>query len=220
MSSTSFDRHFASACTSELGTVGGLVGELFESYVRIIHPAKMIAEGAHPVKWSEIAAKTGRPYEPATSSFYDVSGYSLYGGVQSPMWTHEPLTGEMRAVDMLTLIDVLRRHTARPDKIMIAVWPGFPIDVPIEGTRIYGNEREYLVRSAQISLALDVTGFRHPANLWGPEGGEWMVTSDIALPSTFVGGSRQLIAAITKIDSFETAEVGARVLAEEPTRPV
>ena len=189
-----------------LGRVQSLLGDRFEAYLRIMHPAYRIAACAlEPVCWTTMAGP-GITLEDA--SFRDVSGIPLHSGRTSRSWDLEPRVGGDAHVT-LNLLEHLRAETRHPDAVMLGLWDGYGVDpvgmAPSQPLDL--GRRRYLVTAGPLSLSCDLTGAGHHANLFWPPECTWAVACDIDLPSTYVGGTAELIEHLREDPALESVEV-------------
>jgi hypothetical protein len=81
-----------------------------------------------------------------------------------------------------------------------------PKALPISAKRISPNpQRSYFLFSGPITRA---AGWRDGPNLWWPDDLAWCVASEIDLPYTYVGGSKELIEAILHEPAIEALQSG------------
>ena len=209
--------------------VASIVPGGFDAYVRLLHP---IGAGTNPegirVRWSEVAAWSGWPLD-RDSQFHAIA-VSRDGSEQPPSWrSAQPRRGRLEPDDAGALIDVLARHTSTPRRCWFCLWDGYgwqdtvpedaadrsaPTPIPADvrtGPRVQLPWRNYFLYSGPIDAALAfVDSEGQTPNLFWPDDRAWCVASEIDLPSTYVGGSRQLAAQLVEDHRIET-------LAAEPT---
>jgi hypothetical protein len=213
--------------------VASIVPGGFDAYVRLLHPigARANPDGVR-VRWAEVAAWSGRALE-CDSQFHAIA-VSRDESEQPPPWHGaKPLPGSLEPDDAVALIDVLGRHTSTPSRCWFCIWDGYgwqdegslPDRVELaghladpavppevrDGPRVQLPWRDYLLYSGPIEAALAfIDSEGQTPNVFWPEDRAWCVASEIDLPSTYVGGSRQLAAELVEDDRIET-------LAAEPS---
>ena len=213
-------------------SVGHLVPDAFEAYARVLHPA---LSGLHdePVRWSEVAAKTGRVVHPLMQ-FERIAGIPDDPNAQ-PRWGQRPRAGHGPLTE---LAQALRLFTVDPDTCWIALWEGFGgIDLVEElddAPKVTIPQRTYYLFRGPIDAvpALATAGPPwQPPNLWWPDDRSWCVATDIDLDSTYVGGTRECIDALLSDPALEVfpsrvedrVDVGAdeinRAIPRPPERP-
>ncbi len=207
------------------GRVDGLLGTGWAHRYRVLHPAyRARGSGWQPVPWAEIAARTGRRFEPAHSSWHEVSGHRLHHPRPEPSWGVEPQVGpvpEVLAPVLTALVPDPASDSTRSGALLFAEWVGY--DEEIAGRELTGatlvetvvdTGDGYTVWSATVSELLRLIrgaegqggdpADRVLANFtWSPAG-DWLVVADPDLASTYVGTH-------TQVDGWadlEWAEVG------------
>ncbi len=110
---------------------GAIIPPGFEAYARIFHPAtRRVGNEVLPVTWREIADANLRVHHPAMqfgalvtrvgtpARFYDRDPQpGLFDG-----W---PRTGTLSLEMARSLVDILRGHTATPERSWFAAWEGY-----------------------------------------------------------------------------------------------
>lgn len=106
--------------------VASIIPEGFEAYGRLFHPAyRRKGEATVPVTWSEVAAASGRAVHPEMQ-WEGVSGVPLHGETPpSGVWDEEPSVGNLPRKCVETLVELLRPHTATPDRMWFCAWNGW-----------------------------------------------------------------------------------------------
>lgn len=107
--------------------VGFLIPRGFEAYVRVLHPAAT-QEGS-PVPWAEVARVCGTTLHPQSQwerlAFHgdlDPRGE----GPDPVRWMGaEPAKGSLDRAPFEALDEVLARHTATPERTIVALWVGY-----------------------------------------------------------------------------------------------
>lgn len=203
--------------------VGSIIPEGFDAYTRLFHPAALnTPEGERSVRWSEVAAASGRVVH-AEMQWANISGVESYsGGFVPGLWDGEPMDRLPRDYAD-SLGELLASHTTTPERIWFGLWNGYGfIDsaatAPLRRGRRFGAAlrnwgRRRRARSGQPTLLLphrdyllyvgaietitesfDESGpFWAPPNLWWPDDRAWFVASEIDFSWTYVGGTKDCI---------------------------
>jgi hypothetical protein len=191
---------------SKAMTVGSLVGGTFEAYVRILHPAGL---GNRPVTWAEVAIAQGVDFDAGTSSWYEVSGSSIYAepqGKSSDSWETPPQDGlphELAEAIAGVLGVAGSMHASLYAYVehhgdFVFNMPGYSGDVVIRSTR-------YAIYPFAESLRWKPL-LTPRANMWWSSG-NWLSVSDYDLTSTYMGGSVPVVSSVLENPLLETALV-------------
>lgn len=180
-----------------------MIPEGFEAYPRLFHPVQV----DHRERWRDVAERNGRIVHPEMQ-FHLISTprgqtpTELYG-------KREPRHGTLELEERRPLVEHLRDATTTPDRCWFALWEGFGgLDDGGVGARVALPHRNYLLYGGTIDRALESPmPFDQSPNLWWPEDRAWLVASEIDYAWTFVGGARDLIAALVADARLETLEV-------------
>lgn len=197
------------------GTVAGVAAPGFEAYARILHPASL---DELPVRWSTVAAAHGTRVAPGTH-WYEVVGldrdyvnldagaYGLPG-----VWDEHPAEGPTPPSVARALIPLLARHTRTPERCWFGLWNGygrwafdrFPsFETP-------GRDEVLLAGALEDAVSpVSLDEFAELPDLWWPEDLSWCLGGDVDLVSTYVGGSRALIAELLSAPELEAHPVAA-----------
>lgn len=202
--------------------VGSVVPHGFEAYARIFHPAW--APGVAEVRWSDVAASTGRTVHPEMQ-FHAIAA-PLPGHETGPPSWYGPREGKLSENQVRALIPLLARHTSTPERCLFCLWDGYgyfnpgatiaftsfwpegephvppppqPLPTPPRA-RVRMPGREYMLFTGSVAQA---EGWLSGPNLWWPEDRAWCVASEIDLPYTYVGGTGPLIAEILTDPALE-----------------
>jgi hypothetical protein len=113
----------APALAGEFGAVTLQVPSGYAAYVRICHPATGKEDA--PVRWSDVAAATGRQAHPL------MQWHALVGSPDSLNFTgslwcgRPPERGELAVAPFAALCDVLAAHTHSPADCLFGIWEGW-----------------------------------------------------------------------------------------------
>jgi len=193
--------------------VRSLVPGLFDTYVRILHPATRQPSCA-PVRWAQVAERNGRRAH-ALMQWHGVTGgwEFMHGRSQPGRWDHEPSEGSLPADVGGPLADVLAAHTTTGDQCWFAIWEGFgglPADVRAAPRFEVPARAYHLFQGPVTAITHDVLPpFRQSANIWWPEDQSWCVATEIDLMSTYVGCTRACADELLATASIESYEVPA-----------
>jgi hypothetical protein len=176
---------------------------VFEAYARILHPAgEGDATGFRHVRWSEIAAWSGKRLHRA-SSVLDLA--RRWDGTR---WDRGPgrslpENGRLVSPHLERLVGILAAGTATPGAIWALVWAGYG------GLRVLrraameidpswrGTGRSYVLLRGAIEASdggQAGSPFEPPPSFWWPDDRAWFVSTDIDCFSTYVGASSTTIA--------------------------
>lgn len=200
-------------------TVTSVVPGGFEAYARLLHPAYDLAGGE--LRWSEVAAGGGMDLKP-NAEFHSVALPPEPPEGRLPE-CRAPAKGNLSADDLAVLDRFLRGHTSTPDDCWFCVWEGYawqgrdtdPIPhEALDGPRVTVQRRDYVLYRGAVDHAEAVAG--QSPNLWWPADRSWCVASDIALPWTYVGGTREMIDQLLALEGLEALPAGA----DDPLRRV
>ena len=192
----------------KFATVGALIPRGFGSYARLFHPARN--ESDERVRWSEVAAWSGRTVHPLMA-FEGISTPMSDFGIGDAPWSEDPTHGSLDEEDAIALAEYLAGFTGTPERCFFAVWEGYgkfspgamsilstsggtamsPPDEVLTAGRIKGIGRDYLLYSGRLSaIASFFAGFWHDSpSIWWPEDRAWCVATDIDLDSTYIGAA-------------------------------
>ncbi|GAA2992932.1 hypothetical protein [Streptomyces fulvorobeus] len=193
------------------GTAAGVAAPGFDAYARVLHPASL---DERPVRWAEVAAAYGREVGPGTrwhevvgtdQDHPDASDSGLPG-----VWDEYPGEGPTPPAVAEALIPVLARHTATPGHCWFGLWHGYgrwDFDhVPTFGTP---HREEVLLTGAlhEAVSPVSLDEFAELPDLWWPQDRAWCLGGDVDLMSTYIGGSRELIADLLAAPGLEARPV-------------
>ncbi len=194
----------------------------FEAYAKILHPVPVGGSDTETLRWAEVSRWSQVPLHPAIQ-WCEVALPETVPSLPPPWDSQGPREGSLLQNQTEALFEDLTTFTRGP--CFFAVWAGYgPVDVRPQSNP---NDVAYVRRSRQCptiqlpwreyevfegvlpgAMALDASGrgFQSP-NLWWAEDHSWCVASEIDLPWTYVGGSRDLILRLLEDDRLETLEV-------------
>ncbi|WP_407342012.1 hypothetical protein [Pengzhenrongella phosphoraccumulans] len=193
------------------GAVARTVPRVFGAYARLLHPAH--DEDDRPVRWSDVAARTGRRVH-ATAQ-WDALVRWRGPSAEDGRWPGgEPRIGNLEVDPLVALCDVLGRHTTTPDDCYFCLWEGFGQLHGSPAPRVSLPGREYLLLRGRLSAVEDLARFdgdlpgtQSPQLFW-PADRAWCVATEIDFDSTLVGGSAELIADLLRTPSLEAWPIG------------
>jgi hypothetical protein len=210
--------------------VGSVVPAGFAAYARIFHPASIAGRPDVEVRWSDVAALSGK----AVHSEMQFHAIAPPADDPEPR-IYEPRLGVLSSHQADALVRLLSKHTAAPEACWFCLWDGYgylyaggsayfvlaarppfarmrvalkrfqlrlskPRTPRPDGPRVRLPGRDYLLFRASVTKAV---GWDDGPNLWWPDDHAWCVSSEIDFPYTYVGGSQELIAAILKDPAIE-----------------
>jgi hypothetical protein len=212
---------------SAKGDVAGLVPASFAAYARVLHPAW--SASGEPVSWRAVADWAGTTLHPL-AQFRSLSRPRSGFGRGSRPWDDEPQTGSLPTGAWQSLQAALAVNTSTPNACWFGMWDGWTyasgqqvayraagdtLSVQRQ-VRLELPDREYVLFSGPLSAYGDI-GYllpsgsfmpSHPSLVW-PEDHQWMVAADVDLDSTYVGGSKELVAALEAAEIIEACAVQA-----------
>lgn len=212
--------------------VGSVVPTGFGAYARIFHPAR----GAHPpeveVRWSEVAAWSGKTIHPEMQ-FHTIAVPSQ--APEAPIY--QPRLGLLSDGQSGALVGLLSKRTATPDACWLCLWEGygylnpgatawftvsspgshpkpigsgltrFRFGMPKTATRGFPERKRVTLPGRDYLLfkgsVAEAQGWEDGPNLWWPDDQAWCVASEIDFPYTYVGGTSELIDAILQDPALE-----------------
>lgn len=202
--------------------VGSVIPEGFDHYVRVFHPA--LRDG-DTVTWRAIAEANGRTVH-AEMQFGNIAG-AWRDSPRPDLWTSPPRNGTLSPDLARALNDVLRAHTATPERCWFGVWEGWGGFDP--GTpRFELPGRRYFLAAGSIDDAASSVleeWVQQSASMWWPDDRTWFVATEIDLDSTYVGGTRECIDALLAHPQIEALRArlsdGISIASDElnPTPP-
>ena len=184
----------------DFATVRALVPESYPAYARIFHPAYRSPKEERPVRWSEIAAWTGRTVHPMMQ-FERIAILEMY---RNPSWGWRPGNGSIPEAECRTLIEVLKHFTATPDRCWFCLWEGYGDINPrlYDRARVKAPGRDHLLFRGPLESVMKFAGedqefgLHIPPSIWWPDDRAWCVATDVDLPHSYVGGSEECIEAL------------------------
>lgn len=178
------------------------------------------------VSWSEIAQANGKIAHPAMQ-WTSITGSSEFRdqGSQPGLWEQHPQLGSLTPRLTRILCETLANFTTTPESCWCAVWEGYG---DLVGLRSYPDLPRLAMPGRDMLLAegpLDAVptesfsdpgfppaplrgAYRSPS-FWWPEDRAWCVATDVDLDSTYLGASRECVAAVTADPRIEAMPVRA-----------
>jgi hypothetical protein len=135
----------------------------------------------------------------------------LHHDHQPGVWENEPDEGSLPEREAATLAGVLASFTTSR-RWWYAVWEGFgalPQRWRAAPTVPMPARAMYLFRGAQAdaTASFEPDPWTQSASLWWPDDRAWCVATDVDLMSSYVGGSRDAVAALVAHPDLEAYEV-------------
>ncbi len=200
--------------------------DLFEGYVRILHPAYIHDEVPggvvlRPVAWSTVSQWSGKPLDKETCID------DLLRRTDGALWSERgssPYQGRLDPTYMSRLAELLASATNTPEELWSLVWAGYGAvgslrheDVELEINPSWrGSGRTYLLFRGSIGASAEEddaealgepTILLAPPSFWWPTDRKWFVATDIDSFSTYVGGSDSLAKRLLGDDLLEIVPV-------------
>lgn len=214
-------------------TVGSLLPACFDDYVRLLHPAWLVApdaeEGnvriaggvsAKAVSWAEVANSNKKELE-ADTQWHAICGKTITGdevaterGGRGQKWTYPPDEGVMIGPTLVVpLFELLAGQTTSTMPCFCAFWEGHQTawhggPLALAGTRyrlFRGPFRDIAKWLTQRDPGLGEAGDT-PDMLW-PANRQWFLATPFERRSTYVGGAGDLTAAIREDNRLESFSV-------------
>ncbi|MDX6441112.1 MAG: hypothetical protein QOE43_841 [Gaiellaceae bacterium] len=148
------------------------------------------------------------------------SGATAHGAMQfetiadASRWRRR--SGTLSTSLVTSLIDVLRRHTTRPEHCYFAVWEGWgglPERITCGPMFTIPGRGYHLLTGPIEAAAEDVydRGFGEiqTASIWWPDDRAWCVATEIDLDATFIGCSRECLDDLLADPAIEAFEIAA-----------
>jgi len=209
--------------------VGSVVPSGFAAYARIFHPTTIAGRSDVDVRWSEVAALSGKTVHP------EMQFHAIAPPPQDPEpRVYEPRFGALSKRQAEALSALLSKYTAKSNSCWFCLWDGYgylhpgamaplvaarppfarlrvalwhlrlrwsrPRPPRRDGPRVRLPGRDYLLFRAPLTEAL---GWEDGPNLWWPDDHAWCVASEIDFPYTYVAGPQELIDAIVGAPAIE-----------------
>lgn len=191
--------------------VRNLVPAVFQAYARILPPA---TSGARQWRWHEIAAVTGVTLHAGTR-YSDLSGWRGHVDGQAQQPWGVPMEGELPQREADALATVLAAFTSAPDRAYFCLWEGYG-DPQVQALssrprRVRAENRAYHLLTGPVAAVTDLVleASYCGANLWWPHDRAWLVATEIDGFNTFVGASRDAIAALFAAPALEAVVADA-----------
>ena len=177
--------------------VNSLVPPTFESYARLLHPAR--ARDGSPARWADVAARSGGTVH-ALAQWVPMA-HGSGAATAEPTFAAPASVGDLPAETVSALCDVLARHTTTSGDCYFGLWEGYgwiPKGAMPEA-RLELEHRSYLLLRGplsgveQVGFWMGLHFYRQVPDLWWPADRSWYVARDTDLDSTYVGGSDALV---------------------------
>jgi hypothetical protein len=180
--------------------VGGFVPDLFDAYVRVLHPWR----GPIKLRWAQLATEAGVVLGHATQR-EELESTATSHGAELPM------IGTLERDELDALVDLVARFTSTPEACWFGIWEGYGWMTPAAppGPRVEIPGRSLALFAGPIEAASAFMGFptNQSPNLWWPRDHAWCVASEIDFCSTYLGGSRALVERVLADESLEAIPV-------------
>jgi len=202
--------------------VGAVIPTGFAAYAKILHPASRWPDHTD-VRWSEVAASTGRVIHPLVQ-FHAIATPVAGRELEERPWRGEPRTGLLSDRQVRALSRLAGKHTSTADACWFSLCEGYGYFTPgamvefrasfAEGPKPrlsrlpFSFQRKPKKRPVSAKKVTpnnarsyllftgsvrDAVGWEDGPNIWWPEDRAWCVASEIDLPYSYVGGSTELI---------------------------
>jgi hypothetical protein len=173
--------------------VGAIVPAGFDAYARVFHEAAPATGFGPAVRWSDVAASTGRIAHPLMEWHRIVTPAP---GSDRPPW--DPGDGAPIEEPSRELVDelaaLLGDFTSTPQDCWFCRWEGYGGEHE-DGAQVKLPDRDYVLSFGPVDAvtSFDLDGHWRPPNIWWPEDRAWCVASEVDLLTTYVGGSAPCI---------------------------
>jgi hypothetical protein len=191
---------------------GALVGRMaptgFEAYARVLHPAA--EEDGTPVRWSQVAARTGRTIHPLVQWHRLVAAEDSFG--RGGLWPGQAPGFALEDEQVDVLVELLAPHTTTPDHVWFA-WGQHMSESSAVFPRVLLGRDEYLLGAGPLTAAQSFGARREAVTyeapgVWWPQDRAWCVGSDADIDSSVVGGSAALVDLVLTDPRLEALPVG------------
>ncbi|MFI1996321.1 hypothetical protein [Actinoplanes sp. NPDC020271] len=188
----------------------------FPAYARVFHPVIRVnkvngeEDKEEELTWSYVCKITGRTAH-ASMQWESIAGSLAHGN--SPLWSTDPWQGSLTRNQVIRLIATLGAHTSTPNRCYFAIWTGADLrtsDRAAPVVRIGNRDMVLLSGPIEAATTLSEPGHFQSPSLWWPEDHAWCVATDPDLDSTYVGGGRECVEALTADDHLEALPIAAR----------
>jgi hypothetical protein len=191
------------------GRVDGLVPRGFQSYVRVLHPAKRLNPPGY-VHWAQIADQLGTTID-AESQLEELLGLDDLSN-KCAFWDVAPTRGGLDNVLRRAIASVLARETDSESSILFAVWEGYAgLPMLVEGApiqEIWPHTRFHLLSGTlRDYIAWPARHDRLSPDMVWPTDRSWFIRSDTDLASSYIGCSSLAAAELGKTETIELVHV-------------
>jgi hypothetical protein len=181
--------------------VCSVIPDGFDAYARVLHPARQGSDAQVGVKWSEVAAWSGRVVHPEMQ--WKSISQPRTEPESGPPWTYEPDVGVCPTDVLLPLVEIMRKYSSGEDGCWACVWEGWGGigDAFPEVPRVDLPWRSHLLLWVPFEILTEgifggVGAARISPSLWWPRDKRWCVATEVDFAWTYVGGSHSCIDAI------------------------
>ncbi len=182
--------------------VRSVVPNVFDKYARLFHPAED-NKGRRTVRWSEVAAWSGRSVHPEMQ--WEAVCKPVSSTLDPKPWSNPPLVGQCPREVLIPLTELLSIYTNSPQRCWVCFWEGYGgINEAIQRVnkavpRIQLPDRSYYLLNVPLNkiakgVFTDKNGLEPLSpSLWWPDDRTWCVATEIDFRWTYIGGSQACI---------------------------
>jgi hypothetical protein len=212
--------------------VGAVIPTGFAAYAKILHPASRWPDPTD-VRWSEVAASTGRVIHPLVQ-FHAIATPVAGRELEATPWSGEPPTGTLSDRQVRALSRLAEKHTSTAEACWFCLWDGYgyltpgawvearasfaegpklrlsrlPFSLPKKTNKRSVTAKKVTPNNARSYLLFtgsvgDAVGWEDGPNIWWPDDQAWCVASEIDHPYSYVGGSEAFIEAVLRDPELE-----------------
>jgi len=185
-------------------SVGSVIPNVFDEYARVFHPAED-NKGRGTVRWSEVAAWSGRSVHPEMQ--WEAICQPVSSTLAPKPWSSNgPLLGDCPREVLIPLTELLAVHTTSPQRCWVCFWEGFAgiheaiqrineavphIQLPDRGYYLLNVPLDKIAKGVFIDYGHSYDPLI--PSLWWPDDRTWCVATEIDFRWTYVGGSQACI---------------------------
>jgi hypothetical protein len=200
----------------QFGAVTRVVPRGYAAYARICHPAS--DESGASVTWSEVARSTGRRAH-ALMQWHALVGSADPSNTTGCLWPGaSPRVGNLGPETLEPLCELLANHTNTSEDCSFGVWEGwggFDTDDESALRLLRLPQRNYVLFAGPLHAALELGTRPTPdrflpqsPNLFWPADRAWFGATEIDFDSTLVGGTSQLVDALSATPRLDSWPIG------------